>query len=98
MERVIEDVVALILHLQGESLNTRTRCFYCGREHRTVECSSPQRQHFFMKLSALAGDHQVEEDALREGESWEDSCRKVASDDDDFLREAFTTIFESELE
>jgi len=98
MERVIEDVTALIQHLRGESLNTQTRCFYCGREHRTVECNSPQRQLFFMKLSTLAGDSQDEEETFLEGESWEDSDRKVASDDDDFLRETFASFFESELE
>jgi hypothetical protein len=98
MERVIEDVVALILHLRGESLNSRTRCFYCGREHRTIECNSPERQHFFMKLATFGGDSQAEEDTLREGGSWEDSGRNVASDDDDFLRETFTAFLESELE
>ena len=98
MERVIEGIAALILHLRGESLNTQTRCFYCGQEHRTVDCSSPQRLLFFMKLSALAVDSQAEEETFHEGEPWEANDNTVAADDDDFLRETFASFFESELE
>jgi hypothetical protein len=50
MDMAIQQMTALIDHLRLESLKQQTRCFYCGGLHRTVDCDSPKRDEFMMKL------------------------------------------------
>ncbi len=50
MEAAIQKLANLIDHLRLESLREQTRCFYCGGLHRTVDCASPSRDAFMMKL------------------------------------------------
>ena len=64
MERVIEEVAALIEHLRLESLEEQTTCFYCGRSHRTVDCRSAKRESFLLSLAQWAATAEEEEEAF----------------------------------
>lgn len=98
MERVIERVVALIEHLSLESQGERTRCFYCGRSHKTVRCTSPKKEAFLLSLNQLAAVYQEEELSLQEQELPVESSECLPRGEQPWFEDQFTASFESESE
>lgn len=64
MQTVIEHISALVDHFKLENLNQKSTCFYCGEQHKTVDCESPERDVFHMTLTAIAEETREEESLL----------------------------------
>jgi len=73
MHITAQKIAELIEHLRRESLEEQTTCFYCGGDHKTVECEAPHRKAFH--LSLVAGNAEIREEDLRQ-ESFQFENRK----------------------
>ncbi|MFW6177461.1 MAG: hypothetical protein ACOC43_03745 [Desulfohalobiaceae bacterium] len=68
MQKVMEEVSALIEHFKEEKLQKENRCFYCGGLHKTVACESHQKEAFHQNLAALLEEEQSLETETLQGE------------------------------
>ena len=60
MQNTVQKIADLIDHLRMESLEEQHKCFYCGGDHKTVECESPHRKAFHLSLVAVNAAVQAE--------------------------------------
>ena len=56
MDKAAQQVVDLIEHLRLETLREQKTCFYCGGDHRSVECQSLKRKDFHRTLLDITDD------------------------------------------
>ena len=74
MQNSVQKIADLIDHLRRESLEEQNKCFYCGGNHKTVDCKSPHRKAFHLSLVAVNAEisaEMMEEDLGQDGLQFE---------------------------